>query len=182
MQISLIFDICIKQIQQSRRKHTLVSKVCVIAQSFKGLQWVGGWGKERLIIDLEWDFRLTYWEKEGEILVTQRWCSLKKKKRLNIIIYLFQVFPTRCWLLYHCCLSKFWNISPLHVIEFKALCSFKINRPWIYDVFLVKLIDMYYFKKIKFKWINWVIFLQNNLFFVWLIRLTWSVQVAYFNS
>lgn len=39
MQSSLILDICLKPIQQYRRKHASVSKVCVIAQSFKGLQW-----------------------------------------------------------------------------------------------------------------------------------------------
>lgn len=39
MQSSLILDICLKPIQQYRRKHASVSKVCVIVQSFKGLQW-----------------------------------------------------------------------------------------------------------------------------------------------
>lgn len=42
MQSNVICDICIKQIQKSRRKHTSVSEVYVIGQSFKGLQVVEG--------------------------------------------------------------------------------------------------------------------------------------------
>lgn len=145
MQSSLILDIRIKQIQQSRRKHTSVSKVCVIAQSFKGLWWENE--KKRLIIDLEWDFRLTYWEREGKTLVTQRWHLFKKKKKrkteynhsfLSGISYQMLAFCITA-------LSQFWNISSLHVIEFKAYVLSKINMPCIYSVSLVKC----YLKKMK---------------------------------
>lgn len=147
MQSSLILDICIKQIRQSRRKHTSVSKVCVIGQSFKGLQWGK---KKRLIIDLEWDFRLTYWERKGKILVTQRWRSFKKKKTEYNHFFLLGIsyqMLTFCIAL----LSQFWNISLLHLIEFKAYVL------GVYTVSLVKFfLDVCYFQKINsLKLINW---------------------------